>query len=215
MYIPKPNAVNDRATIEKMVASAGAASFVTTGDDGFPEATFLPIIWSGDRVVAHMARANKHWRHIAPGSPCLLIVGGADSYVSPGWQPSKARHGRVAPTWNYESVLIRGTAVIHDDPSWLRSAVTMLTDVHEEGFAEPWHVDDAPEAFTAGQLRGIVGVEITVEDVRAKSKLSQGRADDDHAGIVNGLCLTGRDRDRAVAEAMQAARGTIAAGEER
>ncbi len=206
MYTPKPNAVADHARVRAMVAAAGAASLVTTGEDGYPEATFLPIIWSDDRVVAHMARANHHWHHIGTGAPCLLIVGGADSYVSPGWQPSKARHGRVAPTWNYESVLIRGRAVIHDDAGWLRTAVTDLTDVHEQGLADPWHVDDAPEAFTAGQLRGIVGVEISVEDVRAKSKLSQGRSDEDHAGIVCGLRRSGGDRDRAVADAMQATR---------
>jgi transcriptional regulator len=48
-------------------------------------------------------------------------------------------------------------------------------------------VTDAPPAFIDGQLRGIVGVELTVTRVEAKAKLSQNRGAADRAGAIEGL----------------------------
>jgi transcriptional regulator len=38
-----------------------------------------------------------------------------------------------------------------------------------------------------GQLRAIVGIQVEVERVEAKAKLSQNRSEDDRAGVVAGL----------------------------
>jgi len=54
-----------------------------------------------------------------------------------------------------------------------------------------WSVDDAPAAFIARQLRAIVGVELTIDRVEAKRKLSQNRPEEDHAGVVSGLRSSG------------------------
>ncbi|GAA1893252.1 FMN-binding negative transcriptional regulator [Lapillicoccus jejuensis] len=205
MYVPAANGVPDEAEARAMVAAAGAATVVTTGEDGYPRATLLPVRWVGDRVVAHLARANPHWREIADGAPCLLVVDGPQAYVSPGWYASKAEHGRVVPTWNDASVQLRGRATVHDDPAWLRAVVTDLTDAHEGGRPDPWHVTDAPETYVAGQLRGIVGLEVLVEQVTAKAKLSQNRSDADRAGVVAGLAASGDPRAAAVAARMRRA----------
>lgn len=170
-----------------MVAAYGAAELVTTGVDGYPRATLLPILWDGDVVVAHLARANPHWREITGDTPALLVCGGPQAYVSPGWYASKAEHGRVVPTWNYSAVHLTGRARVHDDPDWLREVVTRLTDHHETGRESRWRVTDAPASYVAGQLRAIVGVEVRVERVEAKAKLSQNRSEADRRGVVDGL----------------------------
>ncbi|MBO9522810.1 MAG: FMN-binding negative transcriptional regulator [Nocardioidaceae bacterium] len=85
MCVPRFNAVDDEQEIRAFVAAAGAAEVVTTGADGYPLATLLPVVWEGDRVVAHFARANPHWRQIGPDAPVLLVVRGAQAYVSPSW----------------------------------------------------------------------------------------------------------------------------------
>ncbi|MEP7201066.1 MAG: FMN-binding negative transcriptional regulator [Ilumatobacteraceae bacterium] len=54
------------------------------------------------------------------------------------WYPSKAQHGKVVPTWNYETVHIRGMFVAHDDTEWKRSLVTRLTERHESRFERQW-----------------------------------------------------------------------------
>jgi transcriptional regulator len=175
VYIPHFNAMDDPADVRAFVEAIGSAEIVTVGPDGTPLATLLPILWSADTqtVIAHMARANPHWREIGVDSPCLAIVAGPQAYISPSWYAAKAEHGRVVPTWNYSAVHLTGTVRVHDDPDWVRDAVTRLTDHHEQPREQPWAVTDAPPTFVDKNLKAIVGLEIAVERVEAKAKLSQ------------------------------------------
>jgi transcriptional regulator len=205
VYLPHFNAMDDPADIRAFVEAIGSAEIVTAGTDGTPLATLLPILWSedGGTVVAHMARANAHWREIGEGQRALAIVAGPQAYISPAWYATKAEHGRVVPTWNYSAVHLTGAVTVHDDPEWVRDAVTTLTDRHEGLRAEPWAVGDAPETYVDKQLKAIVGLEMTVERVEAKAKLSQNRSDADRAGSVDGLRREGGPRECEVADAMQ------------
>ena len=112
---------------------------------------------------------------------------GPQAYISPAWYESKARHGRVVPTWNYQTVHLTGPVTFHQDAGWLRELVTRLTRLHEGGRQHPWAVTDAPPEYIDGQLRAIVGVELQVTSVEAKQKLSQNRSEPDRAGVVGGL----------------------------
>jgi transcriptional regulator len=205
VYVPRFNALDDLDEIRSLVATVGTAQLVTVGDDGYPLATLLPVIWdeAGERLVFHMARANAHWRAISSGVPALAVVTGPEAYVSPAWYASKAEHGRVVPTWNYSAVEFRGRVQVHDDAEWLREAVTRLTDLHEQPREQPWGVGDAPATYVEKQLRAIVGVELAIESVEAKAKLSQNRSDEDRAGVVAGLRSEGSAREAAVANAME------------
>jgi len=187
MYTPPFNAVRDDDEVRAMVAAARTGWLVTLGGDGFPVATLLPIMWHGDTVIAHMAKANHQWEAISPDTPALIIVGGAEAYVSPSWYAAKAEHGKVVPTWNYSAVHLSGTATVHTDAEWLRDAVTDLTHVHESRRDHPWQVTDAPEVYVEAQLRGIVGIELAVTRVEGKAKLSQNRSEQDRHGVVGGL----------------------------
>ena len=97
--------------------------------------------------------------------------------MSPSWYPSKREHGKVVPTWNYVVVHASGPLRLIDDADWLRAFVTRLTDREEAAFAKPWQVTDAPEAYVAQMLKGIVGVEIPVRRLEGKWKLGQNRPD--------------------------------------
>ena len=189
MYVPHHFALEDLDEIRSLVRDVHVGQLVTVGPDGVPDATLLPVLWEDDEVVVHLARANDHWRRIADGSPGLLVVTGPDAYITPRWYASKREHGRVVPTWNYSVVHLAGPVTVHDDPDWLREAVTRLTAHHEGRTAvgEPWHVEDAPARFVAGQLKAIVGVSMAVTRVEAKAKLSQNRSAEDQEGVVEGL----------------------------
>jgi transcriptional regulator len=202
MYVPPFNRLDDEAELRALVRSVGAGELVTTGADGYPLATLLPVVWDGDRVIAHVAKANPHWRELEEETKALLVVRGPQAYVSPSWYATKAEHGRVVPTWNYSAVQLRGRLRVHHDPAWLRAAVTRLTDHHEQPRQQPWEVSDAPEQYVEGQLRGIVGVELLVEQVHGKAKLSQNRSDDDRAGVVRGLTAEGSAEAGEVARQM-------------
>lgn len=184
-----------------LVRTAGFGHLVVT-HDGALTSTPVPFVADDEltTVRAHVARPNRVWR----AAPCdaLLIVPVTDAYVSPGWYPSKAEHGRVVPTWNYEVVHLHGRLVAHDDAEWVRRQITALTDTNEAAFPSPWAVTDAPDDHITKLVRAIVGVELTVDRVDAKRKLSQNRGDDDRAGVRRGLGERG-DRSRAVASAME------------
>jgi transcriptional regulator len=199
MYVPRANAMAD-GEIRRFLDAHPAGHLVTVGPDGRPDATLLPVIVDEEpegslRVVGHVARSNEQWTRIAPGSAGLVVVTGADAYVSPGWYASKREHGRVVPTWNYSEVQLSGAVTVHDDPGWVLDVVTRLTERHEAGRAAPWAVTDAPARWVRGRLRAIVGVELRVERVEGKAKLSQNRSDADRAGAIAGL----RDEPGAVA----------------
>ena len=203
MYVPHFNAMSDESQARALVASVGAAQLITVGRDGVPLATLLPVLWEGDRVIAHMARANPHWTHIEQGDPVLLVVTGPQAYVSPTWYASKAEHGRVVPTWNYSAVHLTGRVHVREDLEWLRSAVDGLVERHEAHRPDPWRSTDAPERYIAGQLRAIVGLEIAVEGVEGKAKLSQNRSERDRAGVIEGLRAEGTRETAEVAQQME------------
>ena len=170
----------------------------------------LAVIWDrpGDgngpgRLLGHLALANPQWTAARTEVPALAIVHGPQAYISPSWYQSTSEHGRVVPTWNYTIVHFTGPVTFHRDADWLRDIVTCLTDRHERHLEHRWRVEDAPAAYIDGQLRGIVGVEMTVTQVEAKDKLSQNRSAADRAGAIAGLRATADPEARAVAELME------------
>ena len=203
MYVPPYNAMDDDAQMRAFVTGIGAAQLVTVGADGYPAATLLPVIWAGDRVIAHLARANPQWRDIEPDTPALFVCQGNQAYVSPSWYAAKVEHGRVVPTWNYSAVELRGTVNVFHDADRLHDAVTLLTHDHEDGRDEPWSVTNAPTEYIDGQLRGIVGIEMRVEAANGKAKLSQNRSRADVEGVIAGLRTEPSSAAQAVAEEMQ------------
>ncbi len=202
MYVPAFSAI-DEATSRAVVDEIGAGWLVTSDADGSPQATLMPVLWRGDVLIAHMARANPHWRSIANGTPGLMIVTGPQAYVSPSWYASKAEHGRVVPTWNYLAVHLSGPVTVHDDPQWVLAVVSALTDQHERARPEPWHVTDAPDDYIATQLKAIVGIQLRVERVDGKAKLSQNRSEADRAGVADGLGRLADPGSAAIASAMR------------
>ncbi|MCE3554112.1 FMN-binding negative transcriptional regulator [Pseudonocardia sp. RS11V-5] len=193
MYVPTHFAPADE-DVQQLLDHHGAADLITHGPDGL-EATMLPFVYDreGGRLLGHFARNNDHWRR-ADGRQGLVIVRGPDSYISPTWYASKAEHGRVVPTWNYMTAHVHGTVTVHDDVDWLADVVRRLTDLHEADRPGRWRVEDAPEKYFRGQLRAIVGVEVRIERVDAKFKLSQNRPAADIDGVVDGLRAVGDAR---------------------
>ncbi len=204
MYTPPFNRLDDDLALRTFVADVRVGWLVTSRPGAAPAASFLPVLWQAGTVILHLATANPHWREIEDDTPALLIVTGPDAYVSPSWYAANAEHGKVVPTWNYSAVHLTGVARVHEDPEWLRTAVTDLTDHHEGRRDRPWHVTDAPAPYIEGQLRGIVGIELEVIGVEGKAKLSQNRSVGDRAGVIEGLRGEDRQDDQSVADAMAA-----------
>jgi len=135
----------------------------------------------------HVSRANHQWRDLHAVESCLVVFQGPQAYVTPSWYAAKAETGKVVPTWNYAIVQATGRPRVSEDAVWLRRQLDDLTDVNEARFPRPWQVADAPEEFIANQIRGIVGIEIVVERLAGKWKMSQNRRVEDRAEVAAGL----------------------------
>jgi transcriptional regulator len=158
----------------------------------------------GLSLRAHFARANPLLQALATPQRILAVFCGPQAYVSPGYYPSKAEHGRVVPTWNYAMVQAQGLARLREEPEWISTQIADLTAQQEASRPAPWSPEDAPKDFIEAQIRAIVGLEIAIDDLRGKYKLSQNRSEPDRRGVLAGLAGEQSPEARAVAELMRA-----------
>ena len=206
MYNPKAFAVEDLPQLHQMMGECRLAVLVTHGEHGL-QASHLPLLLDTQQgpngsLYGHMARANPQWRDLEAGAEALVIFAGAEAYVSPGFYPSKAEHGKVVPTWNYVAVHAYGSAEVFSDAHRLRNLVSALTDRHEITRAQPWKLDDAPAEYIDSMLKAIVGFALPIQRLEGKRKLSQNRSPEDVAGVRNGLATSPDPQDRALAHLM-------------
>lgn len=196
MYVPDHFRESRVEVLQAFIDKHPLATLVANTADGLT-ANHIPLQSSlradGTGLLrGHIARANSLWRQLDSGAPVLAIFGGADSYISPNWYPSKQEHGKAVPTWNYATVHLKGSIRFIDDASWLRDFVGSLTDIHEQSRTHSWHVEDAPADYIDGMLRAIIGFEILVSSTVGKFKGSQNRAAADRAGVNSALRKEGR-----------------------
>ena len=208
MYMPGHFAIEDASVAMDVVDERRAGTLVVSSDGGF-EASLLPwlLVRSAEPLLlwGHVAKANPLAKLAGAGAPALVVFDAVDGYVSPAWYPSKDADGRVVPTWNYVSVHVHGTVRAVDDPAWLRALVVALTDRQENERAQPWSVSDAPDDYVAKMLRGIVGLEVAVDRLEGKAKLSQNRPVEDRAGVRRALAQ--QPQSAALLAAMQRVAG--------
>ncbi len=207
MYLPKHFAEDRLDVLTAFIAEHPLATLVTPAGDELL-ATHLPMLWDPEpapygTLRGHVARPNPH---ATTDGESLAIFVGPQAYVSPSWYPSKREHGKTVPTWSYVAVHAAGRLRLVDDADWLRAFVTRLTDRFEAALPAPWRVTDAPEAYVASMLRGIVGVEMPVRRLEGKWKLNQNRQPADVDGTIDGLERRGDPASAAVASAMRTRR---------
>ena len=203
MHLPQ-FANDDPAAWRALMAEHPLGTWFSAHDGAF-RADHVPFLFEPARgphgtLLAHVSRANPVWRN--PGQS-LVVFHGPQAYVSPNWYPSKQAHGKVVPTWNYAVVHVHGTARAVEDRDTLLALVERLTATHEHGQAAPWTVSDAPAAYIDQLLRAIIGIEITVERIEGRWKMSQNRSEADRVGVAAGLQRIGSEEARAVAALVQ------------
>ncbi|HET6906559.1 MAG TPA: FMN-binding negative transcriptional regulator [Rhodanobacteraceae bacterium] len=155
-------------------------------------------------LTGHVARYNPQWRDVGEGIPALAVFQGPHAYVSPSWYPGKREDPRQVPTWDYVAVHAHGTLRAFDDPDRLYALLERLVKRNEGARPEPWEITDAPAGYLREQMRYIVGLELRIERLEGRYKLSQNRDAADREGARAGLAA-GDERERAVAEAIAAA----------
>lgn len=167
-----------------VVNVAGAGMLVIQSDGGL-SSVYVPVIVSDDRrtIRTHVAKANPWWKSVGEGADVLALFLAASAYVTPSYYPSRLENPGVVPTWNYVAAEVRGRATIHDETEWKLAQTTAVTSHFEAGRDPEWRADDLDPHYRELQMRAIVGVEIAVESIEGKAKLSQNRPDVDRRSV--------------------------------
>lgn len=190
MYIPSTFSETDPQVLIDLIDRYPLGLLITSGASGLV-ASPIPFKYCLDgekpALVAHLARANPHWKELADLDECLVVFQGAENYVTPEWYPSKKTTHKTVPTWNYEMVQVKGKPRVIENADWLKEHVGELTDSREQRRNIPWKVTDAPADFIESQLKAIVGLEIEITDIKGKWKMSQNRTPEDARGVAEGL----------------------------
>jgi transcriptional regulator len=208
MYAPTHFAENRREVLHALIRERPLATLVTHCG-GRLDAEHLPLLLADEgsghgSLLGHVARRNPLWRNAAPGSAALAIFHGPSAYISPSFYPAKQEHGRVVPTWNYVVVHAHGTLRIHDDADWVRRQIERLTRQMETARERPWAVSDAPPEYVEGLVRGIVGIELLIERLDGKWKVSQNQPAANRAGVAAHLAALGDSDSLAMASLVRA-----------
>ncbi len=189
MYIPQHFLIDSQQESERFIKHNGFAQLISVVD-GALFATHLPLLHQSEerKLLGHIARANPQWYGL-DGQPVLVIFAGPHDYVSPSWYSAPG-----VPTWNYQAVHVTGVAKSLHDPAQLESIITALTSQYESRFESPW-----VPSYEASKVRGIVGIEIAIEQIQCKYKLSQNRSESDRRNVASQLRSAGNP---ALADAM-------------
>jgi transcriptional regulator len=206
VYRPHSFTVQDVAHLHRLIDAHPFATLVVPHAAGL-EINHLPMIFDSARarLRMHVARASPAWRlALEPGRLVTAIFHGPDAYVSPN---AYEQPERSVPTWNYAVVHAHGRI---EGPTPREALPALLRDLAAR-FEPPGGTAWTPEGTEPGTvedlLPGIVGLELVVERLEGKFKLSQNRSDGDREGVRRTLALSPFERERQVSEWMTTLRG--------
>ena len=177
MYIPKHFSISDTEEIFAFLDVNAFGQLISLVDQRLT-VTHLPFLVSDDRkfLNCHLARQNSHWQSLKQQQVLVTFLGPHD-YISPSWYRAPG-----VPTWNYQALHIYGRCRVFEEPDAIAGIVEALSQRYESRFESPWqpHYRDA-------MLKAIIGVEIEIEELQCKYKLSQNRPAQDQQGVIDRL----------------------------
>lgn len=177
MYLPEHFVENSPEVLIPLIQQHALGCLITQVD-GELDANHLPFIYDdlNESLLAHIAKANPLYAQLKQGLEVLVVFQIEHAYVSPNWYQGKIEHHKAVPTWNYVVIHVKGKAELIEDQKQLRGILARLTRQHEAKQPKPWKMTDAPKDYIEEQLQNIVGIQVSVEKLTGKFKLSQNRS---------------------------------------
>ena len=133
----------------------------------------------------------------------IYFQSAAQHYVTPKFYvETKPSSGKVVPTWNYAAAQVYGRAKVFWDHksdesiAFLSRQTAALSQYCEasvmgydgtNGRPAPWEVSDAPERYVELLRKGIIGIEIKIERLEGRTKMSQEMPAGDRQGVIQGF----------------------------
>lgn len=204
MYLPSMFEENNPERLHSLMHQYPFATWITLSPGGLL-VNHIPFVLDTSRgeqgvLMGHVARANPVWREFSPTLPSVVVFQGPQAYVTPSWYAGKEAHGKVVPTWNYAVVHVQGIPRVVEDRTAFLALLERLTAANEATFTAPWKITDAPADYIDKTMKAIVGIEIPIQSIEGKWKMSQNRDNADREGVIAGLQAQGSEQARATAE---------------
>ncbi|GGS43497.1 FMN-binding negative transcriptional regulator [Streptomyces violaceus] len=179
MFVPRFYRPPDSSWMIEIIKDNPLALLTSNGPPGdVPFATHVPSIpesldtesadLSGSVLLCHLNRKNPHWAALEDGDAVLLTFTGPHGYVTPAvyeYTPS-------APTWNFTSVHVRGTAQRIDSVQETLEVVMATVRAYESRFGSDWDMTESIEYFRK-ILTGVGAFRVQVTGADGMFKLSQ------------------------------------------
>ncbi|KAH1268122.1 hypothetical protein KXW28_003445 [Aspergillus fumigatus] len=205
MFLPPVHAETDTAVLLQFIRENPLGLLITgiKSSQNFLQCTHVPFVLDTPEESTELAPKGRLRAHIAKKNPqvtamieglerkpsvldiedSVLVVfnGKHDHYVTPKYYvETKPDTGKVVPTWNYSAVQ--------------RSVMGYTGGKNPQ----PWTVSDAPEKYIEFMQRNIVGIEIRIEEIQGKFKMSQEMKPGDREGVVAGFAQMGGETGEAI-----------------
>lgn len=181
------------------------------------------------KLRGHLARANPQIKAILssiekstgtrtgtiPDNVLVLFNAPVHSYVPPRFYvATKPTTGKAVPTWDYAAVQVYGKLTCYGsgDAESLKVLSELLDDLtiqsetkaaKEDKTDKIWTTDMAPEAYTNILKKAIVAVEIEVDHMEGRFKMSQEMKGEDHAGVIEGFRARGTEEGEEMAKMVE------------
>ena len=198
MYIPKFNTFPDKNEVISFMRKYSFGTIITS-ENNLPIATHLPFLIEekdGEIIISsHFAKANPQALDVN-GNTNLIIFTEPHAYISPKNYPKEAE----VPTWNYIAVHVYGKARLLNGEQEHLDLLERTIKNYEAAYFDQWQ--KLPHEFKSKMIKGIVGFEIIVTDLQAKSKLSQNRSEVEKENIIHSLSESPSDSEREIAQYM-------------
>lgn len=157
------------------------------------DANLLPLYLQEDgangRLSGHLAKDHSLLRTTPEGSAVTIVFQSPNAYISPRWYVNGQRSGRLAPSWNYVAVQVRGNIRFLRDNQWMISHLTKLTVSQESGRKDSWSINEISPEFLENASERLVGFEVDIVEMIGKRFLSQQRTEADRISLIRHLSL--------------------------
>jgi transcriptional regulator len=148
----------------------------------------------------------------------ILFNGPHHHYVTPKfYTETKPVSGKVVPTWNYSAVQAYGKISVYcnskaeETGAFLQTQIEDLSRQSEVGIMgytggenkSAWNVGEAPVGYVELLKKNIIGIEVRIERLQGKFKMSQEMGEGDREGVVRGFEELGSDVGKGIADSVR------------
>lgn len=201
LYVPEAFQDSDALRLAEFMREFPFATLISTNASGAPLISHLPLLFTpdaavGGRLLGHLANANPQVVQGFDGTSVVAVFHGPHAYVSQQWHRSAA-----VPTWNYAVVHVSGTVHTFTDGARLEQLLDALTKVHESQPAPDWRAQLSADQRHR-MLEMIVGLDLHIDTIQGKFKLSQNRPLSEQQRVIAELARAAQAGARQCAEYM-------------